>query len=140
MLRQTYVSPCYRIALVKQALGAFKTHMAATPNDEIDNDTYSLFGLKKGVPTDSYDLDDAVDDGYLVPPKATSVPLKFQRDGIAYAQLTDEETEEWGAIEWDEDGTVPDRVESAELNKWLLNMDTVDKALEHAQREVALMM
>jgi hypothetical protein len=31
-------------------------------------------------------------------------------------------------------------VESAELNKWLLNIDTVDKALEHAQREVALMM
>jgi len=114
--------------------------MAATPNDEIDNDTYSLFGLKKGVPRDSYDLDDAVDDGYLVPPKTTSVPLKFQRDGIAYARLTDEETVEWGAVEWDEDGTVPDRVESAELNKWLLNIDTVDKALEHAQREVALMM
>jgi type I site-specific restriction endonuclease len=83
LLRQAYVSPCYRIGLVRQAHGAFKTHMAATPNDEIDNDTYSLFSLKKGVPRDSYDLDDAVDDGYLVPPKTTSVPLKFQRDGIA---------------------------------------------------------
>lgn len=108
--------------------------LTATPRDEIDKDTYSLFGLEKGVPTDSYDLDDAVSDGYLVPPKTISVPLKFQREGIDYEQLTEDEKEEWDAIEWDEDGTVPDRVESAELNKWLFNIDTVDKVLEHLMR------
>ncbi|WP_394198541.1 DEAD/DEAH box helicase family protein [Litoreibacter albidus] len=108
--------------------------LTATPRDEIDKDTYSLFDLEKGVPTDSYDLDDAVNDGYLVPPKTISVPLKFQREGIDYDQLTDQEKEEWDAIEWDEDGTVPDRVESAEMNKWLFNIDTVDKVLEHLMR------
>lgn len=108
--------------------------LTATPRDEIDKDTYSLFGLEKGVPTDAYDLEDAVSDGFLVPPKTISVPLKFQRDGIDYDHLSDEEREEWDAIEWDEDGTVPDRVESAELNKWLFNIDTVDKVLEHLMR------
>lgn len=108
--------------------------LTATPRDEIDKDTYSLFGLEKGVPTDSYDLDDAVSDGFLVPPKTISVPLKFQRDGIDYDHLSDEEKEEWDAVEWDEEGTVPDRVESAELNKWLFNIDTVDKVLEHLMR------
>jgi type I restriction enzyme R subunit len=108
--------------------------LTATPRDEIDKDTYSLFGLEKGVPTDSYDLDDAVSDGFLVPPTTISVPLKFQREGIDYDHLTEEEKEEWDAIEWDEDGSVPDRVESAELNKWLFNTDTVDKVLEHLMR------
>ena len=108
--------------------------LTATPRDEIDKDTYSLFGLEKGVPTDSYDLDDAVSDGFLVPPTTISVPLKFQREGIDYDHLTEDEKEEWDAIEWDEDGTVPDRVESAELNKWLFNIDTVDKVLEHLMR------
>lgn len=73
-------------------------------------------------------------DGFLVPPATISVPLKFQRDGIDYDQLSDEEKEEWDAVEWDEDGSVSERVESSELNKWLFNEDTVDKVLEHLLR------
>lgn len=55
--------------------------LTATPKDEIDKNTYSLFDLENGVPTDAYDLDEAVADGFLVPPKAVSVPLKFEREG-----------------------------------------------------------
>ncbi len=113
---------------------SFLVGLTATPRDEIDRDTYSLFQLERGVPTDSYDLDDAVSDGYLVPPRSISVPLKFQRDGIDYDSLSEEEKEEWDALEWDEEGTVPDRVEAADLNKWLFNKDTVDKVLEHLMR------
>lgn len=105
--------------------------LTATPKDEIDRDTYSLFNLERGVPTDAYDLDDAVADGFLVPPKSISVPLKFQRDGITYDELSEEEKEDWDALEWDEDGSVPDRVEANDLNKWLFNKDTVDKVLKH---------
>ncbi len=108
--------------------------LTATPRDEIERDTYSLFQLERGVPTDSYDLEDAVADGYLVPPKAVSVPLKFQREGIRYDDLSEEEKEAWDALEWDEDGTVPDRVEANDVNKWLFNEDTVDKVLEFLMR------
>jgi type I restriction enzyme R subunit len=110
---------------------SFLVGLTATPRDEIDRDTYSLFQLERGVPTDAYDLDDAVSDGYLVPPRSISVPLKFQRAGIDYDDLSEEDKEEWDALEWDEEGTVPDRVEAADLNKWLFNIDTVDKVLEH---------
>jgi len=55
--------------------------LTATPKDEVDRNTYSLFDLENGVPTDAYGLDEAVRDGFLVPPKAVSVPLKFQREG-----------------------------------------------------------
>jgi len=33
------------------------------------------------VPTDAYSLEEAVRDGFLVPPRAVSMPLKFQREG-----------------------------------------------------------
>lgn len=105
--------------------------LTATPKDEIDRDTYRLFELQRGVPTDAYSLDEAVADGFLVPPRAMSVPLKFQRDGITYDELPDDEKEAWDATEWDEDGSVPGRVEPAAVNKWLFNKDTVDKVLEH---------
>jgi len=58
--------------------------LTATPKDELDRNTYSLFDLENGVPTDAYSLAVAVRDGFLVPPQAVSVPLKFQREGIRY--------------------------------------------------------
>src|SRR2546427_8037747 len=105
--------------------------LTATPKDEVDRNTYSLFELEDGVPTDAYSLEEAVRDGFLVPPKAVSVPLKFQREGIKYDELSEDDKDQWDALEWDDDGNVPDRVEAEAVNKWLFNKDTVDKVLEH---------
>ncbi|HLI44786.1 MAG TPA: DEAD/DEAH box helicase family protein, partial [Acidimicrobiales bacterium] len=105
--------------------------LTATPKDEIDINTYQLFELERGVPTDAYQLDDAIKDGFLVPPIAVSVPIKFQRQGITYKDLSPEEQEKWDALEWGDDDSIPDRVESSALNAWLFNEDTVDKVLAH---------
>ena len=105
--------------------------LTATPKDEIDRNTYCLFDLESGVPTDAYQLEDAVKDGYLVPTQAISVPLKFQREGIKYDELSESEKEEWDALEWDESGNIPDRIEAGALDQWLFNQDTADKVLEH---------
>ena len=92
--------------------------LTATPKDEIDRNTYGIFGLENGVPTDSYGLDEAVAEHYLVPPVAVDVPLKFQREGIRYADLTDDEKEKWDELEWEtDDGNIPDEVNPEELNK-----------------------
>ena len=50
--------------------------LTATPKDEIDRNTYGLFALERGVPTDEYGLSDAVADGWLVPSENIAVPLK----------------------------------------------------------------
>lgn len=105
--------------------------LTATPKDEVGRNTYRLFDLEDGVPTDAYALEDAVKDGFLVPPKAVSVPLKFQREGIAYDDLSEEEKEQWDALEWgEEEVPPPDRIGAEAINKWLFNKDTVDKVLE----------
>ncbi|MDI9394123.1 MAG: DEAD/DEAH box helicase family protein [Euryarchaeota archaeon] len=106
--------------------------LTATPKNEIERNTYSLFDLEPGVPTDAYQLEEAVKDGFLVPPKAVSVPLKFQRQGINYDELSEEDKEQWESLDWDEeDGEIPDRVEAEAVNKWLFNADTIDKVLTH---------
>ncbi len=103
----------------------------ATPKDEVDMNTYQLFELERGVPTDAYQLDDAIKEGFLVPPIAVSVPIKFQRQGIRYKDLSPEEQEKWDALEWGDDDPIPDSVESSALNAWLFNEDTVGKVLAH---------
>ena len=81
--------------------------LTATPKDEVDRNTYRLFDLEDGVPTDNYTLDEAVRDGFLVPPKAVSVPLRFQREGISYNELSEEEREDGGdALDWNDDGKI----------------------------------
>jgi type I restriction enzyme R subunit len=110
--------------------------LTATPREEIDRNTYGLFDLEEGVPTDAYSLDQAIADDYLVPPMAVSVPLKFVREGIRYDDLSDAEKEQWDMLEWDEeDGDPPDSVDAQAVNKWLFNADTVDKVLAHVMTD-----
>ncbi len=106
--------------------------LTATPKSEADRDTYALFNLEPNNPTYAYELDQAVNDGFLVPPKAISVPIKFQRSGIKYAELSEEEK-----LKYEEQftdpitGEFPDEIDSSALNEWLFNTDTVDKVLGH---------
>ncbi|GAA1088022.1 DEAD/DEAH box helicase family protein [Tsukamurella spumae] len=102
--------------------------LTATPKDEVDHNTYRLFHLEDGVPTDAYSLEDAVKDDYLVPPKGISVGTKFLRRGIRYDDLTEEERDEWDALDWGE-GDPPDEVGAEAINKFLFNENTVDQVL-----------
>lgn len=69
--------------------------LTATPKDDIDKNTYSIFNLEDGVPTYGYDLAQAVDDGYLVPYKSIETHLKFMENGIYYDDLSTQEKEEY---------------------------------------------
>lgn len=105
--------------------------LTATPREEVDRDTYRLFDLEPGMPTDAYGLEEAVRDGFLVPMRAVSVPLRFPREGIRYDQLPEAERAEWEEAEWNGEDGPPDAVAAAAVNAWLFNADTVDKALHH---------
>jgi type I site-specific restriction endonuclease len=89
---------------------------------------------ESGVPTDAYELEQAVADGFLVPPRVQQVDPKFPREGIVYDKLSDEEKSQWESLDWGDDvepGSLPDRVNAAAINSWLFNKDTVDRVLQH---------
>ena len=103
--------------------------LTATPKDEVDHNTYGLFGLEDGVSTDSYELSDAIKDGFLVPPVGRSIATQFVREGIRYDELSENEKEHWDTLDWGDEDT-PDEIEANAVNSWLFNIDTVDKVLQ----------
>lgn len=112
--------------------------LTATPKDEIDKNTYSIFDLESGVPTYGYELAQAVQESYLVDFMSVETSLKFMTEGITYADLSDEEKEEYEDTFADEDGNLPEAIDSSALNQWIFNKDTIRKALNilmtHGQR------
>jgi type I restriction enzyme R subunit len=106
--------------------------LTATPKSEVGHDTYGLFGIEDNNPTFAYELDKAVKQGFLVPPKAMSVPLKFVREGIRYKDLTEEEQKQYEEKFGDPtENEAPDEISSAAINSWLFNTHTVDQVLNH---------
>jgi len=130
VIDEAHRSVYQRFRAIFEYFDSFLVGLTATPKDEIDKNTYSLFDLEDGVPTDAYSLDEAVADGWLVPPKAISVPLKIVRSGLRYVDLSEEEKDQWDMLEWGED-EIPDGIEAAEVNKRLFNEDTVDRVIAH---------
>ena len=108
--------------------------LTATPRDQVDRNTYELFDVEPGVPTDAYELATAVADEYLVRPKVQQVDLRFPREGIDYDSLSEEEQAQWESLDWgddEDDRGLPERVNASAINSWLFNSDTVDKVLQH---------
>lgn len=103
--------------------------LTATPKDEIDKNTYEIFELESGVPTYGYELSQAVRDGYLVDYMSVESKLKFIEQGITYVDLTDEEKEEYENLFEDENGELPERINSSALNEWIFNRDTIRQVL-----------
>lgn len=106
--------------------------LTATPKSDVDRNTYEIFDREDHNPTYAYELKTAVDDKYLVPPKAASVPIKFPNEGIKYKDLTEQEKEEYEEKFYDEEQDVlPKAIFPTALNEWLFNTDTVDKVLTY---------
>lgn len=103
--------------------------LTATPKDEVDKNTYDIFELANGVPTYGYDLAQAVEDEYLVDYMTIESKVKFLDEGIVYEELSDADKEEYEKTFVTESGDVPDKIESAALNSWLFNRDTIRKVL-----------
>jgi type I restriction enzyme R subunit len=130
VIDEAHRSVYQRFRAIFEYFDSFLVGLTATPKDEIDKNTYSLFDLEDGVPTDAYSLDEAVADGHLVPPMAISVPLKIVRSGLRYDDLSEDEKDHWDTLEWGEE-EVPDSIDAAEVNKRLFNQDTVDRVIAH---------
>lgn len=107
--------------------------LTATPKKDIDHNTYSLFNIEDDNPTYAYELNQAVQDKFLVPPKAINVPVKFVHEGIKYSELSEEDKlkfEETFADEVSEDDEDIEISKSA-INSFLFNNKTIDDVLDY---------
>lgn len=103
--------------------------LTATPKDEIDKNTYEIFELENGVPTYGYELAQAVTDGYLVDYLSVETKLKFIEQGIVYSELSEAEKIEYENTFVDENGQVPEKIDSSALHEWVFNRDTIKQVL-----------
>lgn len=105
--------------------------LTATPRNETDRDTYELFDCEEHVPTAYYELEEAIKDDYLKPPKVQIVDLGFIKRGIHYDQLSDEDKRKFEETFRDEGANFPREISGSAINKWLFNKNTIDKVLYH---------
>lgn len=103
--------------------------LTATPKDEVEKNTYEIFELENGVPTYGYELAQAVKDGYLVDYVSIESKLKLMEQGIVYEELSDEDKEAYENTFTDENGELPDSIDSSELNQRIFNEDTIREVL-----------
>ncbi len=103
--------------------------LTATPKNEIDKNTYGVFDLERGVPTYAYELEKAVEEGYLVNYSTLEYKTKIMEDGIHYDDLSDEEKEKFDET-FEADEMVDKDITSSAINSWLFNKDTIDKVIK----------
>ncbi len=111
--------------------------LTATPRDEVDRSTYELFGMEQGEPTDSYEYDEAVADGYLTPFRAIVNKSKIINEGIKIEQLSPAQQEilanlfEYEKIKrgLDPYEDYSRDIKPEEIFSYLFNTDTVDQVL-----------
>lgn len=103
--------------------------LTATPKDEVDKNTYDVFGLEAGAPTYGYELPQAVKDGYLVDYTVVETTLKFLTYGIVFDDLSAAEQTDFKAEFGTEEDEEPDDISSSALNSWVFNADTIRQVL-----------
>ena len=111
--------------------------LTATPRDQVDKSTYDLLHLEGGEPTDYYEYETAVEDGYLVDYTGFIRGSKVVNEGIKYDDLSPEEKEQLEAV-WEyeqvnkdpDDEWEPRDIREQEIFKYIYNTDTIDKMLQ----------
>ena len=95
--------------------------LTATPVDYVTRSTFKLFGCETLLPTANYDLETAVEEGWLVPFEVFEHTTQFLREGIKLNILTSEQIEEL-----EEQGENPSLYdfESEQIDKIIHNKDT----------------
>ena len=107
--------------------------LTATPRDQVDANTYRIFGCESGIPNFAYDLTEAVRDGYLVSYKE---PLErsttILERGIKYKDLSDAEKEDFEETFGDD---AEAEITNSQIFRSVYNKPTCNRVLESLMQE-----
>jgi len=117
--------------------------LTATPRSEIQKNTYSIFECEDKEPTDEYSLEEAVNDGFLVPYRVNSRSTNILTDGVDYEKLSARDKDEFKRIfgaetsgddDDDEQQEMPTKIEGSEIFRRVYNQKTCDRVLDDLMR------
>lgn len=99
----------------------YQVGLTATPVDFVTRSTFRLFDCEGQLPTVNYDLEQAVDDGFLTPFEVFEHTTQFLREGISLDTLTEEQIDQL-----EEQGEDPAQYDfpSGQIDKIIYNKDT----------------
>jgi type I restriction enzyme R subunit len=95
--------------------------LTATPVDFISRNTFKMFDCPDKTPTVYYSLDEAVEEGYLVPYEVYTHTTQFLREGIKYKDLSDLQKQQ---LEEDGEDPAEFEYENYQVDKQIFNRDT----------------
>ncbi len=95
--------------------------LTATPVDFISRNTFKMFDCEDQTPTAYYPLDQAVEEGFLVPYEVYTHTTRFLRKGIKYKDLTVEQKRQ---LEEDGEDPADFDYENHQIDKQIFNRDT----------------
>lgn len=104
--------------------------LTATPKNEVDANTYSLFACESGVPDSDYSLEEAIKDHYLVGYKVINRSSLLMSQGIDLSKLTPEERKQLDDYLAGDLPTPDFNVPGNELFRVLFNRNTCRQVLE----------
>ncbi len=113
---------------------SFLVGLTATPKNDVDANTYKIFGCEAGIPNFDYTLEEAIKEHYLVGYHVINRTSKMLSTGIDYEKLTDDEKAQLDEY-LEEDPPTPDfNIPGNEIFKYLFNKDTCRRVLEELMR------
>lgn len=119
-----------RYGTIFKYFDSFLIGLTATPKNEVDANTYRIFGCEAGIPNFDYSLEDAIKEKYLVGYHVINRTSKLLTEGIDYNSLTDDEKAQLDEYLEDDPPTPDFTIPGNELFKYLFNKDTCRRVLE----------
>lgn len=106
---------------------SFVIGLTATPSTAIDRSTYDILDLNVNEPTFEVKFEEAVNLEYLVSYRAFDKTSNILKNGVKYADLSDEEKAEYEELFTKPDGSIPEEIDGSKFRNNLFNEDTIKK-------------
>ena len=104
--------------------------LTATPKNEVDANTYRIFGCEAGIPDYDYSLEEAIEEKYLVGYHVVNRTSKILTEGLDWNQLTPEQREQLEEYLAGDKPTPDFNIPGNEIFRVLFNKDTCRRVVE----------